>query len=212
MYDPLEILDRLSTRKRRRLYSLLFGNSALRPSQEMLAAIADETSVPDRVPDFFGLDVEIDALIAAFLGAKTYGDSEAPPIHDRRALLEFDGLAIDAVAAYRGEQEGDPITLVLLEAKASGKWGGRSSRILFARLREAFGEDGTGLPGARPLLITLCPDRPVPAKTAAWAAWMKNEDDSGRWIPYGRKKDEIRIVRCDRRGHPRRIGEYWKLI
>lgn len=212
MNDPLELLDRLATRKRRRLLNVFFGAASGRPESAFVSALAAEAGTPDREPDFFAVDVELDAIASAFLGASFFGDPELPPFHDKRGIVAFDGLCVDAVAAYRREGEGSPIALILMEAKSSGKWGGRNFRVLTARLRDVFGEDGKGLIGAAPIFVALGPDRPVPTKTAAWAPWMRRGDGSSLWLPYGRTKEELRTIRCDRRGRPRRMGDCWKIV
>jgi hypothetical protein len=124
-------------------------------------------------------------------------------------MMEMDGACLDALLAARSRD--GSFDLVFFHAKLSGRWAGRSFRRLAGRLRHVFGEDGAALSGVRPRFVAIGPERPGPSMTAAWPAWMRRPDGAAFWLPLSRAKDELRIVRCDKRGRPRRIGEFWKL-
>jgi hypothetical protein len=228
--DPLQLLARIAPRKRRRMLSLFFGSSRVVPSSAFLktlaveipelsaAIVAEDIAAEDIAAAddglFYAIDVELDAIYAAFTavdaeGHAGAGDPAAAPIDDRRGMMEMDGMCADAVLGIRAED--GTVDLVLFSAKVSGKWSGRRFRRLSDRLRRVFGEDGTALSGVRPHFAALGPERPGPLQTAAWPAWMRRDDGTAAWMQLEKAKEELRVVRCDRRGRPRRIGEFWKL-
>lgn len=220
VHDPLDILARIAPRKRRRMLSLFFGSSRIVPSAGFLKTLAAE--IPELAADlaaagddlFYAIDVELDAIYAAFTAVEAEGvagatDPAAAPVDDRRGMLEMDGMCADAVLGFRAKD--GTTSLVLFSAKVSGKWSGRRFRRLSDRLRRVFGEDGSALPGVRPRFAALGPERPGPVQTAAWPGWMRRDDGTAAWMQLDKSKEELRVVRCDRRGRPRRIGEFWRL-
>lgn len=216
--DPFDLLSRVGLRKRRRLLPFFFGSSVRIPSSEFLRALDGETSMlPDGTPspsfavlppEFFAVDIELDAVFASF-SVRGSDPDRMEPVDDRRGFLELDGITLDAALA-RKLPDGS-VDLVLFAAKTSGKWAARRFRRISDRLRRVFGEDGRALGGVQPRFVALGPERPGPAQTTAWPRWMCRADGASRWIEYGKNPQELAIVRCDKKGRPRRVGEYWKL-
>lgn len=214
MTEPLEILTRVGVRKRRRLLPLFYGPAVTLPDAAFLKALDGELGEPGSsaptypfsidLPGFFALDVEVDSIYAAF----TAISEDETPKEDRRGFLEVDGIAVDALLGRR--RPGAEVELVLLVSRFSGKWSSRRFRRIVDRLRRVFGEDGRALVGAFPRFVALGPERPSPAQTASWPRWMLRSDGTARWLPYGPAPGERKLLRCDRKGRPRRGGEFWK--
>lgn len=215
MSDFIELLSRIAPRRRVRLARALFGSAALMPSAEFLRRLGGELSAAgsdvdaDGVfasdPVFFAPEIELDAVYAAALAASN--DSRAV-FDDRRGMLEMDGLSLDLALAYETGNGGH--RLVLGYGKLSGKWSGRRFRRLSDRLRRVFGEDGDAFPAVKPCFVALGPERPGPAQTASWPAWMRRPDGASYWLPLDKADDELELLRCDKKGRPRRIGDWWR--
>ncbi len=218
MTDPLDILSRANIRKRRRLLPLFFGPAAALPCASLLRTLEAEFAgeapgagfVPLSVvpPTFFAVDVELDAVYAAFAAPSALGSGASFPLEDRRGFLELDGIAVDAVLGRRlpdGSAE-----LVLFVARTSGRWASRRFRRIADRLRRVFGDDGAALPGVVPRFVALGPERPGPSQTSSWPRWMARKDGTSFWLSYARDGDELSLTRCDRKGRERRGGEYWR--
>lgn len=218
MTDPFDILSRASVRKRRRLLPLFYGPGASLPCASFLndleTELASGASPDDFVPFsslppvFFAVDVELDAVYAAFAAVFAFGAGLEFPLEDRRGFLELDGIAADA-ALGRRLPDGS-VELVLFGARTSGRWASRRFRRTADRLRRVFGDDGSALPGVVPRFVALGPERPGPAQTSAWPRWMVRRDGEAAWLPYAKGGDELSPARCDRKGRPRRGGEYWR--
>ena len=162
MPDCLDTLARLSPRKRRRLSSLFFGNLGIEASQRFLADLSAELGplgVPaDNLGTFFAADIELDAVYAAFRAGSRFDDPDAPPIDDRRAVMEMDGACLDAVLAARSRD--GSFDLILFHAKLSGD--GRA-----------------GASGAWPAACATCSERTAPL-------WPGSDLDSSRSGRKGR--------------------------
>lgn len=212
MTDFITAMSRLEPRKRRRLAAAFFGVAAARPSDELLRSLSLELSIPAAdfsflEPSFFGLEVELDDVYAAAVASSRI--KETTIYDDKSGMLESDGACLDAVFAYK--RNNGTIELVLCFAKLNGKWAGRRFRRLSNRLRRTFGENGDAFRGIVPHFVALSPVRPGVEQTSSWPAWMRRADGRSFWLPFGKDPDEIAIIRCDRKGRPRRIGNYWKL-
>lgn len=218
MTDPFDILSRANVRKRRRLLPIFFGPAVERPCASLLQALESELAEGEQLPgfvpfsaaspEFFAIDVELDAVYAAFSAPAALGSGAAFPLEDRRGFLELDGIAVDAALGRRlpdGASE-----LVLFAARTSGRWASRRFRRIADRLRRVFGDDGAALPGVVPRFVALGPERPGPSQTAAWPRWMTRKDGTANWLAYGRASDELSPTRCDRKGRERRGGEFWR--
>jgi hypothetical protein len=210
--ELLDLLARIQPTKRRRLRMELCGGDTASATllQNLIAEFA--IPAPDRdaflAPAFFAADLELDAIYAACVVAAAATENRSL-FDDSRGLMEMDGSRIDALLAYKDAQ--GIVNVVLMYAKPNGKWSSRRSRRLVDRLRRIFGDDGKVFAGVRPRFVAFCPTRPGPVQTAQWPAWMKRNDGSAYWLSHSRGKDELKIIRCDKRGRPRRIGEFWKL-
>lgn len=222
--DPLALLARMAPRKRQRLKTLILGPTELIPSPRFLKTIGSELGFDAAAPDFFGFDIELDAIFAAFHAAATFSTTAVPEsnlFEDRRGHMEMDGLKIDALLAYRrpagtedysvDSKATSMFDLVLIQGRNGGKWTGRRTKRIAERLRRVFGNDGTLLSGAKAHFVAIGGDRPGRTATAAWPLWMRREEGSPAWIPFVRSEGEVSIIRCDRHGRPRRTGEHWKL-
>jgi hypothetical protein len=222
--DPLALLARMAPRKRQRLKALILGPTELIPSSRFLDAIAGELGFDTSSPDFFGFDIELDAIFAAFNAAVTFSATAVPEsnlFEDRRGRMEMDSLKIDALLAYRrptgtedysvDSKAKSMFDLILIQGRDGGKWTGRRTKRIAERLRRVFGNDGTLLSGAKAHFVAIGGDRPGRSATAVWPLWMRREEGSPAWIPFVRSEGEVSIIRCDRHGRPRKTGEFWKL-
>jgi len=209
--DSLDILRRIVPRRRTRAALAIFGETLRLPGKEFLDALRNELSLDAAAPDYFSLDLELDALCAAFKAASQGGgEGTFPLVDDRRGFLEMDGFRFDAVLAYGGSAGTTELVLILSRAKAN--WSGRRMRRIINRLKHVFGNDGLGLSGAKPRLVLMSPERPSKDDTSYWPAWTVKADGSANWLPLEIPEGELRIQRCDKRGRRRRVGEYWRLV
>ncbi len=217
--DPLELLARLAPRKRRRLALYALGPAASAPSPGFLAAVCAELGWDPRRPDFFGQDIELDAILAAFTVAAS---PEASVFEDRSGRMEMDGFKIDAFLAFRAKaasaaesappDETPAVDVVLIHARNAGKWTARRTKRLSERLRRVFGDDGRALGGARPHFLAVGGERPGLEATVAWPLWMRGRSGAAHWLPFEeRPQGEVAVLRCDRHYRPHRGGAYWKL-
>lgn len=198
------------------MYAL--GTAATAASSDFIVAVCAKLGWEPRSPDFFGLDIELDAICAAFTAS---AEPESKVYEDRRGRLEMDGFKIDAVLAYRrktasGSVETPPeaptsIDLVLLQARNKGKWTARRSKRISERLRRIFGADGNALSGANPHFVALGGEPPESTAMAAWPLWMAGESGVAHWLPLERSQREVSLIRCDRNLQPSPGGAYWKL-
>ncbi len=211
MIDPIAVWKNLAQRRRKYFIDEVLGSAAAMPRPEFLAALHAELGLGAAQPVHFSFDVELDTLYAAFSAAAADGEVDAlPPIDDRRGILEMDGFRFDAALAYRDEPTG-PVDLVLLVGRSRVRWDGRRIRKVMSRLRHVFGDDGTAVPGAYPHLVLLSPERPTIQVSSRWPAWTTRPDGSAYWLKMGPAEPELRVVRCDKRGKKRPIGDYWRI-
>lgn len=214
MMDPMDILCRLASGRRSRFLSALYGESVARPGKAFLLALSSAMGMPCEDYLYFGIDVELDTLYAAFALASCPGagvEGVFPVMDDRRGLLELDGSRFDAVLVYPGEGEGAPWIMVMVLSRMGGKWAGHRIRRIMHRLDYVFGNDGRALPQVRPRLAVLGPEYPGPKDLALWPTWVRGAEGRVPWIPLKRTDGELRIKRCDKRGKTRRMGDYWTL-
>lgn len=214
MMDPIAVLRSLAPCRRTRFLSALYGETVARPGKDFLLALGSAMGMPCEDFLYFGTDVELDTLYAAFaLASCTSAEAEGefPVVDDRRGLLELDGSRFDAVFVYPGEGEGAPLVMVMVLSRMRGKWTGRRIRRIMNRLRYVFGNDGGALPQVRPRLAIMGPEHPGPKELALWPSWVRGADGRIPWMPLDPKDGELRIARCDKRGKARRIGDYWTL-
>ena len=222
MPDLIEILESFNRKERFFLIShALNGRQdkpAFTPNAGFLEELCGKVEAPgpeegERV--FVAMDYHLNWVHASLVEThpEQYGVGPFPNIDE---VVGGNQQDIDLLVAFR---EGTSHHLILIEAKAYGRWDKDQLQLKAPQLGKIFGADGKKYGDVRPHFLLMSPEK----QGALLPQWMRQDVPWPRWILQGKEfpahlplslppsSSRLNVGRCDADGKPAKDGGHYKI-
>jgi hypothetical protein len=209
----LELLRRLNRKERFYLVGHALGNREFRLSDDFRRELSTKLGIHVPEDSFVAMDYHLNWIYAAahLSTDASLGDSAicANPFLENsyeRRVIQGNQEDIDLIVAFR---DGDPIELLLIEAKGVTSWDNKQLRSKATRLKSVFGDDGAKYGHINPHFVIVSPVESSGLITKDWPSWMLGEKVA--WLEMTVPSDLLAVTRCDSQGNVTRFGDHWKI-
>ena len=205
MHDLIAMLDRFNRKERYFLVKQTLGGFAL--GCEFRKKLECEIGISICHDAFTAMDYHLDWLAAALCQYECDSDNGVFDNPDQRVVTGTQ-RDVDLLVAFENESA---CHIVLIEAKAEGKWDNNQMDSKAERLKQIFGCDGKLHDAVKPHFCLMSPCRPQNLNTNEWPKWMRKDDEELHWIPLSFPHKRLRPVRCNKNRNNSAKGRFFRI-
>lgn len=183
------------------------GKEAFSLSEDYRQKLASAIDVEIPCGAFVAIDYHLDWLHASLFLAYDKRGEKGPFCNDN-GVSTGTQQDIDLLVAFKSEEV---YHLILMEAKAYGKWDNKQLARKTERLSKIFDEDSkTRWPNVKPFFCMTSPQEPRKMKRSEWPEWMTDKG-SIRWFKLCVPTPRLKITGCDKDGESTDKRPYFKI-